>query len=546
MPSDESARSLSDYLAIFRRRWWLTALVAVLTVGAAALYIVRQPTMYRAVEKIVVGQSGALFNPSLGNVADQFTQTMSDLLQSDIVARQVIQNLNLDMTPRELLSNLHVITKPETAVLVVTYDDTDRARGLAILHEVGSVFTQAVDQRLTSQQSAEFAVSVTVFDDAHPVPDPVAPTPMKNLAVAAALGILLGLLAAVIAEQLDDTIRGVDQAEAAFGQTATASLPQGVVGFQPFGWERGRRRDPVMTELSLQRLRASVLWSPDSDEAKTLLITSAGPEEGKTTISANLAVLMVTEGRNVIVVEGDLRHTVLHRYLGLPPLAEPEGIDAVLRGEISVREALLDVPVPAATFGGRGDVEPDGWSPGRSHPAPGRLRVILAPPGKTRPTEVTLSRAQELMDELRTHADFVIFDSAPILIVPDAYPLAAAADTVIAVVRAGKTHAKAASDLGRRLQRIGIKRVELVVTDAEPSYGGSSYYGYERPGSGVRESSRKGRAGEPSLSEPGAQGGNAGARVSRPRPRASADEPSHVTEGTAPASGSRPGSERSA
>jgi capsular polysaccharide biosynthesis protein/MinD-like ATPase involved in chromosome partitioning or flagellar assembly len=500
MPADESARSLSDYLAIFRRRWWLTALVALLTVGAAALYTIRQPTMYRAVEKIVVGQSGTFFDPRLGNVADQFTQTMSDLLQSDIVARQVISNLNLDMTPRELLANLHVITKPETAVLVVTYDDTDPERGVAILHEVGEVFTQTVDARLTNAQSAEFAVSVTVFDDAHSIPDPVAPTPLKNLVVAAALGILLGLLAAVIAEQLDDTIRGVDQAEAAFGQTATATLPQGIVGFQPFGQER-RRHDPLMTELSLQRLRASVLWTPDADDTRTLLVTSAGPEEGKTTISANLAVLMVTEGRNVILVEGDLRQPALHRYLGLPPLSGPRGFGAVLRGDVPVRNALVDVPVPARAYAAAGETDADTWNRPPRTPAPGRLRVILASPKKSRSSEISLARAQDLMAELRDHADVVIFDSAPILIVPDAYPLVAAADMVVAVVRANKTHAKAASDLSRRLERIGAKRVELVVTDAEPSYGGASYYGYGRR---ARD--------ESSVSEGAAQSSSAGQR----------------------------------
>jgi Mrp family chromosome partitioning ATPase len=328
----------------------------------------------------------------------------------------------------------------------------------------------------------------------------VAPTPLKNLVVAAALGILLGLLAAVIAEQLDDTIRGVDKAEAAFGQTATATLPQGIVGFQPFGRER-RHRDPLMTELSLQRLRASVLWSPDAGDTRTLLVTSAGPEEGKTTISANLAVLMVTEGRNVILVEGDLRQPVLHRYLGLPPLSGPRGFGAVLRGDVPVRNALVDVPVPARAFAATGETDSDAWNRPPRTPAAGRLRVILASPQKYRSSEITLARAQDLMAELRDHADIVIFDSAPILVVPDAYPLIAAADMVVAVVRANKTHAKAASDLSGRLERIGAKRVELVVTDAEPSYGGSHYYGYGRTPSGRRDGVRRVRGEEAPVSD---------------------------------------------
>jgi receptor protein-tyrosine kinase len=241
-------------------------------------------------------------------------------------------------------------------------------------------------------------------------------------------------------------------------------------------------------------------------------VTSAGPEEGKTTISANLAVLMVTEGRNVILVEGDLRQPVLHRYLGLPPLTGNRGFGAVLRGEIPLRNALVDVPVPAMAFAGPTEADTDAWTRQGRTPAPGRLRVILASPEKSRSSEISLARAQELMDELRDHADIVIFDSAPILVVPDAYPLIAAADMVVAVVRANKTHAKAASDLSRRLERIGAKRVELVVTDAEPSYGGSYYYGYGRTGGGRREGVRRVRTDEPAVPERAAGTSGAGQR----------------------------------
>ena len=236
-----------------------------------------------------------------------------------------------------------------------------------------------------------------------------------------------------------------------------------------------------MTELAMERIRAAILWTPDAQEARTLLVTSAGPEEGKTTISANLAILMVTEGRNVILVEGDLRHPVLHRYLGMPPLTDPRGVDAVLRGELSLRAAMIDVPVPARSFTFGMERPRDQWTPSSRMPAPGRLRVLLAPPGRTQPSEVSLGRAGALITELSEGADFVIFDSAPILIVPDAYPFAAAVDTVLAIVRAGKTSAKAATALGRTLERLGAKRIELLVTDAEPGYGQSDYYGYGRP-----------------------------------------------------------------
>jgi tyrosine-protein kinase len=506
--SDDSSRSLSDYVAILGRRWWLIALVTLVTVGAAALYTSRQPTEYRAVMKIVVGQKGTLFDPRLGNVADQFTQTMTDLLQSDVIAREVIQQLGLNMTTRDLLGQLDVITKPETAVLVVIYDDTDRARAVRVLHQIGVVFTGEVDQRLASAAAGDFAVSVTVFDDAHTVPDPVSPNPLRNLVVAGALGVLLGLLAAILREQLDDTIRSSDDAERAFGQTATATVSAGVVGFRPFARDHRRGQDPVLAELAMERLRAATLWTPESQESRTLLITSAGPEEGKTTISVNLAVLMVTEGRSVVLVEGDLRHPVLHRYLSMPPMAESRGLDAVLRGEVSLREAMIDVPVPPRAFAFAGRRDRGQWEAPARTGAPGRLRVMLAPPGRTQPAEVSLGRASEFLRDASQGADFVIIDSAPILIVPDAYPFVASVDTVLAVVRSGQTSGKAAAALSHTLERLGAKRVDLVVTDAEPSYGRSSYYGYARP---------------PRPAAPSA--GNGGSRSSRPAPAPGAGRP---------------------
>src|SRR5712691_5224827 len=149
--SEESYRNLSDYLAIIRRRLLLIVLVAFVTIGAAAGLTYRQPTLYRSGMKLVVGVQGGLFPTNVGNVADQFTQTMSDLLQSEIVATSAIQDLGLSMSPQDLLSRLHVTTKPDTAVLVVTYDDTDPSRGRVVLARVGIVFTRLVDQSLATQ-----------------------------------------------------------------------------------------------------------------------------------------------------------------------------------------------------------------------------------------------------------------------------------------------------------------------------------------------------------------------------------------------------------
>lgn len=525
---EQQTRELSDYLAIFRRHWLLSAIVAIITTGATGVYTLGQPTLYRSSMKIVIGQQGGAFQLNVGNIADEFTQTMKDLLASDVVARSVIGEMGLTITPADLLAHLDVVTKPSTSVLLVTYDDTDPARGQAVLSAVGGVFTELVAQRLATvpdrSGGSSLSVSATVFDPAHRVPGAVQPKPLRNLAVALLLGVVLGLVAALVREQLDDTVRSVEQAEEAFGQTTTVVLPPGVVGYMPFDRAQSGRHDPLATELAMQKLRASIEWSPDAAGSRTLLVTSGGPEEGKSTIAANLALIMAMEGRSVIVVEGDLHRPSLHRFLGMPLDPRAGGLDLVMRGKRDPEQALVEVPVPPRLFASFDGMDPDTWDEPLAGQPTGRLRAILAPTTPGQLSEFSLSRTTEVISRLRGLADFVIVDAPPILVVPDAYPFAATVDTVIAVVRKGRTATKAASLLGRTLERLRARRVDLVVSDAEPGFA-RTYYGYRasgnRPGAspangggqGNGAASRNGRAGRPALSTAGVAGPSSGSRA---------------------------------
>jgi uncharacterized protein involved in exopolysaccharide biosynthesis len=185
---------------------WLIALVTLLAVAAAAAYTKTQPPVYRASMKIVVGQGAAFFQPDSANATEPFTQTMTDLVKSDVVAGLVVQRLHLDISSATLLNNLTVATQPLSAVLDVSYDDTDRVRGQRILAEVGQVFSELVQDRFnqTDKSTAKTApVSVTVFDPAHTLPTPIRPKPALYLGVATVLGMALGLVATLFLAQLN-------------------------------------------------------------------------------------------------------------------------------------------------------------------------------------------------------------------------------------------------------------------------------------------------------------------------------------------------------
>src|SRR6266705_14451 len=381
---NETTRDIWDLLTILRRRWWLIALITAVAVGAAAGYTYRQPKLYKSSMKIVVGQGQGIFLPEVGNVAEQFTQTMSSLIQTDIVAERVIQQLRLRITPSTLLSDLRVVTKPETAVLEVSYVDTDPSRGTRILATVGAVFTQLVDERLApangtaNATAVQTAVSVSIFDFAHSLPGSIQPKPARNVSVAGILGLLFGFVGAFVRERFDDTIRSLDEAERTFGQATTATFPVGSVGYSPFVPGRSPKRGRgVAIELALQRLRASIVWPPESREARSLLVTSARPDEGKLTIASNLALSLAAEGHRVIVVEADLRRPALHRFLALPAPSDAIGIDAIALGRMDLSQALVEVPPPGPPFfPSNGDQPTRSGEDNQSAPW-GRLLAIL-------------------------------------------------------------------------------------------------------------------------------------------------------------------------
>src|SRR6185312_16379521 len=158
------------------------------------------------------GQGNTLFQPQNGNVIQPFTATMADLLTSDIVARDVIAKLRLPLTPTALHAKVHVSTNPQTAVLQLSVRDSDAAVAKRITAQVAATFSRLVQARFggverTAGGQPQPPISAIVFDPAHVIPGTVSPKPVRNLAIAAALGIVLGLTAAFLLEQFDDVLR---------------------------------------------------------------------------------------------------------------------------------------------------------------------------------------------------------------------------------------------------------------------------------------------------------------------------------------------------
>jgi capsular exopolysaccharide synthesis family protein len=462
-PSDETGIGLRQYMTVLRRRKLIVVTMLALAVGAASVLTLREQSMYRAETTIVVGQGTGLIQLQNANGIQPFSATMKELVKSVELARGVISDLHLDMTPTSLLSEISVSFNPDSAALDVSVVDHVPVRAQAIASRIGTRFTALVADRLAKgvpNSPASPPVRAVVWDKAHVLPGRVAPTPVKNLIIAAALGLLLGLLAAFVRDHFDRSLRTVDEIEQAFGVPVIGQIPS--IG------KRSKERPRMLWDEngefaeSFRGLRANLQYLGVDHPLRTILVTSPAADQGKTTVSANLATALAHSGASVIVLEADLRRPRLSSVFDLSP--NVPGMTSVLVGNAPLERAVSHIDLP-------------------KHPAAGpqerSVSVLASGPLPPNPSEIVGSpRMQRLVEGLANVFDCVVIDSPPLLPVADTLGLARLVDGVIIVVRAKKATRDEAREVKALVERLNLPLVGVVVSDIalRGAYGGYGMY----------------------------------------------------------------------
>jgi receptor protein-tyrosine kinase len=490
----ETQSSLPHYLHLLRRQLWLILLVVALAIGAAIGVTAIQQPMYSASTSMLVTAGSSPIDPRIAGDVQTFTQTMTEILEGYDVAKATIQKLDLNISTGELRNRLDVSSRPESAIIRVGYKAPDPSEAIQTVKTIRDVFLQKIDQLNSagSKQSSTLESSPLVIT-ALPLDAPhggvkVSPRPARNLGAAGALGLVLGLILAFAREAVDDRIRSRRDAERWFGARVIGFLPRGLRGRPPFGLPGQPAPSRAEFVESLQLLRANLEFSEAGINGPTTVVTSALPEEGKSTVVANLGVALALAGHDVICVEADMRRPRLQHYLGLRSTG---GLVDFLENRAELGDLLQTVTLYGAANGARPRTRM-----GRSRmtetglrvDAPeevigehrGRLRVLLAGAAPPNPADLfSGERVSRLIEELSTSAEFVLFDTPPLLLVGDAFPLVRVSDTVLVVAREGKTKRGSAEAVKATLEGLGVPKVSVVLTDSRGGGGGYGYgYGY--------------------------------------------------------------------
>ena len=292
---------------------------------------------------------------------------------------------------------------------------------------------------------------VQVLETAKPSFEPVRPQKSTVLGIALGMGMILGLSGIVACDWMDTRLRSPDQVLADLTVPVLGTVPRIPGGKNIIISGRQVMLDP-MSEVSegFRSIRTALYFGMHDGRARTILVTSPMPGEGKTTLVSNLAISMAQAGRRVLILDADFRKPMQHVVFGI---SSEVGLSTVLAGGASIAEAIRRTPID-------------------------RLDVLPCGPVPMNPSESLNSQGfQQLLNGLADEYDCVILDSAPVVPVTDARILAAICDLTLLVLRAEQSTRKTSIYARNSLYSVGAEIAGIVLNDVSV-WGGPSYANY--------------------------------------------------------------------
>jgi succinoglycan biosynthesis transport protein ExoP len=496
--------AVEQVLTVLRRRAPLILLCFALAAGGAFAYSKHQPKKYTATAVLVFNnnqlsqQAAGLPTPSGGSQQSQQSTNLKLLLLGDM-AEKTAGLLGRGLTKASVRGSLSVSAQGESSIVNVsavagsptlaadianTYTEQFVKEQQNSNHAAYASALKLVNKQLAALSSKERtsasgvalenrAQSLGVLAElrsgnlqvAQPASLPTAPSSPKtsrSTILGGVLGLLIGLGLAFLLERLDRRIREPKDLEGVYGLPLLGVVPESKALSGAARREGGARAPlPAGEAEAFHLIRAHLRYFNVDRDVRTLLIASAAPGDGKTTIARHLAGAAARMGSRALLLEADLRRPTLARQLDIKPGL---GLVDVLIGTVSLSEATQVLEL--------------GGSPAREGASERTLDVLVAGAGlPPNPGELVESRAMEtLLERAKLSYDLIVIDTPPLTAVSDAFPLLRKVDGVVIVGRVGRNRRDVAERLHHTLTGTGAPLLGVVANGFKA--GGQGSYGY--------------------------------------------------------------------
>jgi non-specific protein-tyrosine kinase len=505
---------LKHYFILARRWWWLLILLTALGGAASFGFTTLSEPTYEATTTLLINQApGALPDANAVYNGQVVAVTYAELMRQRPVMEAVIKNLGLAMDGDSLKGEISVTPVRDTNLLVVSVQDTDPYRAASIANEVVKVFIQqnvefqssrysdsiaslqeemdalqadineteselaalegksSADnvaernrlQQILTQSRSSYALLVQSFEEIRlaeaqttdtitvvetAVPGRSLTNPVFNTIIGVLLGAMLAVGLVLLIEYLRETVKSEAEIEQLAGVPAL-----GVIGHIRANGHgtlitATKPRSPIAEAYRM--LRTNVDFAALDDSIRSVVITSSGPAEGKSTTAANLAIAVAQSGKRVILIDADLRRPSQHKLFAQ---LNQRGLTTALQVEGSDRMAdhLSETGIE-------------------------NLYLMTSGPLPPNPTDLLGSwRMSHMVEVLKRQVDFVVIDTPPVLAVADSSLLARLCDGVLLVVLADTTRTNALRRATEQIQQAGARLLGVVLNKVTATSGGYYY-----------------------------------------------------------------------
>ncbi|ETD30524.1 polysaccharide biosynthesis tyrosine autokinase [Williamsia sp. D3] len=434
------------------KRGWITILAVTLIFGAVSvMYSILQKPVYQSTATLYVtsGSENSAQTAYQGSLAsEQRVMSYTKLVDSDAVVGAALKDVPMGLSMSSAKEALSATTTPETVLLNISAESTDRATAAKLANAVAESMTAYVSRLEAPSGGGAPLAKVTVVTPASQSETAIAPRTERNTALALALGLLVGLGAVLVYNRFNNRVRDEADMGGATDAPVLASVPsdgllkeRGLIDFSS---------GATLAAESYRKLRTNLSFTSVDRPFRRIIVTSALEAEGKTTTAINLAAALAETGQRVVLVDADLRRPQVNHRTGR---MGDVGFTNYLKGDGGMNDLLQ--PTDVENF----------W-------------VLASGPKPPNPAELLGSkRAGEGIEELSAHFDYVIIDTPPLLPVTDAAVIARWADGVLLVARANQTRLPNIASSIEQLDAVQSTLIGLILTDV-PTRGGAYKYGY--------------------------------------------------------------------